>query len=143
MYDDAQNKFVKHQTISTVAAQDWEPFEMNGQHYLVVANSKSQSSYFYRYDSTTELFEKNPTAFPTSANGPKDWEAFRMNGKQYLVVADYGQGVHSHIYVYDAAGGGDFKVFQTMNIRRPMNWKSFVIDGIQFLAVSNPKSLLQ
>lgn len=43
-WDEGERKFVQYQTVVTVGAQDWTHFEVEGNHFLVVANAFSTQS---------------------------------------------------------------------------------------------------
>ena len=87
-------QFVSVQNISTFSARDWEYFDINGRHFLVVANPHLADS-----NTTSELFEYQVYASGDhgpfvsvqniSAENPQDWEYFEIGERKFLAVAGF------------------------------------------------------
>lgn len=121
--------FDQHQAIPTNRAHDWTYFEINGKHYLAVANNQNGSnaqnidSWVYKWDPdpNIEKFITDPyynkvkyRPQPIKTSAAWDWEYFRIktngNYKHFLAVAneyDNGYNAYSDIfYTVDTDGDG-------------------------------------
>ncbi len=82
--------FTEFQDIETHGAFDWEYFEMNDEHYLVVANYKEAEE---DYLQNSEIFKWNGTEFESfqaiETKGAVDWEYFEIENDHFLAVAEY------------------------------------------------------
>jgi len=83
-----QNEFREFQAIPTSGALDWEPFNINDETYLAVANSGNGSSTnidskIYQWDGNSFVeIQSIPTI------GAYDWESFVIDEATYLAVAN-------------------------------------------------------
>ena len=135
-----ESAFVEQQRIATHGARDWESFVIDGETYLVVANSYDDTT--YTVDSV--IFKWNGTAFETvqtlSTQGAEDWEAFTIDGTAYLAVANMRSNpsfnVDSAIFRFNP-GTGLFEPFQSIATHSAWDWEFFRIDGVPYLAVAN------
>jgi EPTP domain len=138
--------------IPTHGARDWEYFTIDGEHYLAVANETNGSTHnidsiIYRWrDETFEKFQRIPT------KGAFDWEFFEINGEAYLAVANsMDETTKSHItnsVIYKWMKETDcldcfietnecVEEIQEIETTGAVDWESFEIDGVTYLAVAN------
>ncbi|KAM5153820.1 thrombospondin-type laminin G domain and EAR repeat-containing protein [Callospermophilus lateralis] len=136
-------KFTPHQRIATHSARDWEAFEVDGEHFLAVANHREGDNHnidsvIYKWNPSTRLFEANQTI---ATSGAYDWEFFTVGPYSFLVVANTFNGtstkVHSHLYVWLV---GSFRLFQSFLTLGAADWEVFRIGDRLFLAVANSHS---
>ncbi|XP_062311724.1 thrombospondin-type laminin G domain and EAR repeat-containing protein-like [Osmerus eperlanus] len=139
-------KFLRHQTLETHSALDWEAFSINNQSFLVVANHRrgednnhNINSVIYRWNPGTKVFEVNQTLL---TSGAYDWEFFTVGPYHFLVVANTFNGVSTHIkstiYIWLR---GMFQPFQHITTMGATDWEMFQIGGRYFLAVANGQML--
>uniref|UniRef100_A0A8D2DSE1 Thrombospondin type laminin G domain and EAR repeats n=1 Tax=Sciurus vulgaris TaxID=55149 RepID=A0A8D2DSE1_SCIVU len=136
-------KFTPYQRIATHSARDWEAFEVDGEHFLAVANHREGdnhniNSVIYKWSPRARLFEANQTI---ATSGAYDWEFFRVGPYSFLVVANTFNGtstrVHSHLYIWLL---GSFRLFQSFLTFGAADWEVFRIRDRVFLAVANSHS---
>ncbi|VTJ84305.1 Hypothetical predicted protein [Marmota monax] len=136
-------KFTPYQRIATHSARDWEAFEVDGEHFLAVANHREGDNHnidsvIYKWNPSTRLFEANQTI---ATSGAYDWEFFTVGPYSFLVVANTFNGtstkVHSHLYVWLV---GSFRLFQSFLTLGAADWEVFRIGDRLFLAVANSHS---
>nr|XP_003927773.2 thrombospondin-type laminin G domain and EAR repeat-containing protein [Saimiri boliviensis boliviensis] len=136
-------KFTPYQSIATHSARDWEAFEVDGEHFLAVANHREGDNHnidsvIYKWNPATRLFEANQTI---ATSGAYDWEFFSVGPYSFLVVANTFNGtstkVHSHLYVRLL---GSFQLFQSFPTLGAADWEVFHIGERIFLAVANSHS---
>ncbi|EHH16920.1 hypothetical protein EGK_13179 [Macaca mulatta] len=134
-------KFTPYQSIATHSARDWEAFEVDGEHFLAVANHREGDNHnidsvIYKWNPATRLFEANQTI---ATSGAYDWEFFSVGPYSFLVVANTFNGtstkVHSHLYIRLL---GSFQLFQSFP--GAADWEVFHIGERIFLAVANSHS---
>ncbi|XP_062934005.1 thrombospondin-type laminin G domain and EAR repeat-containing protein [Cynocephalus volans] len=136
-------KFTLYQRIATHSARDWEAFEVDGEHFLAVANHREGDNHnidsvIYKWNPQTRLFEANQTI---ATSGAYDWEFFTVGPYSFLVVANTFNGtstkVHSHLYIRLL---GSFQLFQSFPTFGAADWEVFHIGERIFLAVANSHS---
>ncbi|NP_001274003.1 thrombospondin-type laminin G domain and EAR repeat-containing protein precursor [Mus musculus] len=136
-------KFTLYQRIATHSARDWEAFEVDGEHFLVVANHREGDNHnidsmVYRWNPSSQLFEANQSI---ATSGAYDWEFFTVGPYSFLVVANTFNGtstqVHSHLYIWLV---GAFQLFQSFLTFGAADWEVFHIGERIFLAVANSHS---
>ncbi|KAF3694317.1 Thrombospondin-type laminin G domain and EAR repeat-containing protein [Channa argus] len=141
-----RQRFLRHQTLETHSAVDWEAFSIHNHSFLVVANHRRARdsnhnihSVIYKWNPNTKLFEVNQTL---STSGAYDWEFFTVGPYHFLVVANTFDGhttaVSSTIYVWL---DGCFQTFQNIQTVGATDWETFHIDGRFFLAVANSQKV--
>jgi xylan 1,4-beta-xylosidase len=94
------SRFVHNQTIATNGAYDWESFEIEKAHYLVVANNADTStaqpgvgeSAVFTWDNKAFKFVPYQI-IPT--NGAEQWRHFVAKGEHYLAVAQMATGTNT------------------------------------------------
>uniref|UniRef100_G1T8U6 Thrombospondin type laminin G domain and EAR repeats n=1 Tax=Oryctolagus cuniculus TaxID=9986 RepID=G1T8U6_RABIT len=138
-----RQKFTPYQRISTHSARDWEAFQVDGEHFLAVANHRegdnhNVDSVIYKWNPQTRLFEANQTI---ATSGAYDWEFFTVGPYSFLAVANTFNGtstrVHSHLYIWLV---GSFRLFQSFLTFGAADWEVFRIGERLFLAVANSHS---
>ncbi len=127
----ASPEFVEFQSIPTERAWDWEPFTIDGDLYLAVANAVS--SRLYKWDGMSFVeFQTIPT------NQAYDWELFTIGNSYYLAVANYKNGstynIDSTLYKWD---GASFVEFQSIPTNGAIDWEFFTIGSEYYLALAN------
>uniref|UniRef100_A0A8C9PY48 Thrombospondin type laminin G domain and EAR repeats n=1 Tax=Spermophilus dauricus TaxID=99837 RepID=A0A8C9PY48_SPEDA len=136
-------KFTPYQRIATHSARDWEAFQVDGEHFLAVANHREGDNHnidsvIYKWNPSTRLFEANQTI---ATSGAYDWEFFTVGPYSFLVVANTFNGtstkVHSHLYIWLV---GSFRLFQSFLTLGAADWEVFRIGDRLFLAVANSHS---
>ncbi|KAJ8320690.1 hypothetical protein KUTeg_002277 [Tegillarca granosa] len=135
-----KRKFKKYQTIPTWTARDIEHFEMQGNHYLAVANHaqgdrQEVDSVIYVWNEKLKLFQEHQKILTV---GAYDWTYFYAEGYHFLAVAQAFNGIStlidSRIYV---SQNNKFYLFQTMETNGATDWEFFTIKNSVFLAVAN------
>lgn len=136
----SKDKFLVHQELPANAARDVEYFEIDGSHYIAVANHRkgdnlATESQVLRWNAGTKRFDPFQS-IPTI--GAMDWTHFTISGYHFLAVANAFNGhstrVDSVIYVWHS---NSFVVFQTIETTSACDWEYFEVDGQSFLAVAN------
>ncbi|XP_049726920.1 thrombospondin-type laminin G domain and EAR repeat-containing protein [Elephas maximus indicus] len=136
-------KFTPYQRIATHSARDWEAFQVDGEHFLAVANHREGDNHnidsvIYKWNPQTRLFEANQTI---ATSGAYDWEFFTVGPYSFLAVANTFNGtstkVYSHLYVRLV---GSFQLFQSFLTFGAADWEVFHIGERIFLAVANSHS---
>ncbi|KAF6018963.1 tspear [Bugula neritina] len=155
-----KKKFKFHQDLPSSVPRDVEYFEINGNHYLAVANhrasqSANNTSYNYSTRSFIWKFEKDEKLFrefqkiPTV--GAWDWTYFSTLSQSgdlfhFLVVANTINSkqevqLESKIYYWNqlmAGGLGNFEEYnQNIPTSGATDFEHFEIDGESYLAVAN------
>ncbi|XP_056144945.1 thrombospondin-type laminin G domain and EAR repeat-containing protein-like [Lampris incognitus] len=142
IYKWMDGRFHLYQNISTQEARAWKHFILDGQVFLVVANSREtdrEFSVIYRWSSRRERFLQYQTIQTHSA---LDWEAFSIHNDSFLVVAnhrraeDSNHNIHSVIYRWNAATKL-FEVNQTLLTSGAYDWEFFSVGPYHFLVVAN------
>ncbi|KAL3856017.1 hypothetical protein ACJMK2_015214, partial [Sinanodonta woodiana] len=132
--------FRVYQSITTYTARDVEYFQIDGEHFLAVANhAKGQSQYvdsaILKWNYKSRLFQEIQT-IPTV--GAYDWTYFVVDGFHFLALAQTFDGqttlLDSVIYVYR---GKHFVQFQAIETNGATDWEFFTIGEEAFLVVSN------
>ncbi|ESP00777.1 hypothetical protein LOTGIDRAFT_140648 [Lottia gigantea] len=135
-----RKKFKKHQKILTWTARDFEYFQIDGEHYLAVANhakgdENEVESCIYQWNKISRLFEEYQKITTT---GAYDWTYFKVDGFHFLAVANAFNGLttlfFSILYFWQ---GGQFVQFQTMETNGATDWEWFVIENDMYLGVAN------
>ncbi|KAK6165532.1 hypothetical protein SNE40_022446 [Patella caerulea] len=135
-----RKKFKPYQEILTWTARDFEYFEIDGDHYLAVANhaegdSNDVESSIYQWNKGKKRFEEKQT-IPTI--GAYDWTHFTVDGFHFLVVANAFNGLTTLVYSVIYFWQNDQLVqFQTMETNGATDVEWFTIDGDIFLAIAN------
>ncbi|KAM9694010.1 thrombospondin-type laminin G domain and EAR repeat-containing protein [Trichechus inunguis] len=136
-------KFTPYQRIATHSARDWEAFQVDGEHFLAVANHREGDNHnidsvIYKWNPRTQLFEANQTI---ATSGAYDWEFFAVGPYSFLAVANTFNGtstkVYSHLYIRLV---GSFQLFQSFLTFGAADWEVFRIRERIFLAVANSHS---
>ncbi|KAM9253530.1 thrombospondin-type laminin G domain and EAR repeat-containing protein [Dugong dugon] len=136
-------KFTPYQRIATHSARDWEAFQVDGEHFLAVANHREGDNHnidsvIYKWNPRTQLFEANQTI---ATSGAYDWEFFTVGPYSFLAVANTFNGtstkVYSHLYIRLV---GSFQLFQSFLTFGAADWEVFRIRERIFLAVANSHS---
>ncbi|XP_006898485.1 PREDICTED: thrombospondin-type laminin G domain and EAR repeat-containing protein-like [Elephantulus edwardii] len=136
-------KFTPYQRITTHSARDWEAFQVDGEHFLVVANHREGDNHnidsvIYKWNPRTQFFETNQTI---ATSGAYDWEFFTVGPYSFLAVANTFNGtstkVYSHLYIRLV---GSFQLFQSFLTFGAADWEVFHIGERIFLAVANSHS---
>jgi hypothetical protein len=127
-----------HQMLATRGAADLKCLTIGADHYLAVANERSDSTYdvnstLYRWDGAAfAAYQSLPT------HGAKNWEFFTISDVPYLVVAnsrnDLTHNIDSQVFRWD---GQAFLEFQSLPTRGANDWQFFTIAGESYLAVAN------
>lgn len=135
----------EHQSIPTIGATDWLHIEVDGSHFLVVANSgadalrggPSVDSIVFQWESSLLRWEVHQRI---ATKGARDWEHMVIDGQHYLAVANSYDGttraVDSVVYRWSSAtlAWVEHQRIPTLGAR---DWQ-FVDTGIQqYLAVAN------
>jgi hypothetical protein len=139
------SQFTPFQAIPTQGASDFESFQIGGESYLAVANyedgtSSDIDSKIYKWDAGQFV---EVQTIPT--HGASDWESFVIGRDTYLVVANYqagttAQAVDSQIYKWD---GSSFLAFQAIATQGAVDFESFQMDDLTYLAVANSNDIGQ
>ncbi|XP_058517215.1 thrombospondin-type laminin G domain and EAR repeat-containing protein [Ochotona princeps] len=138
-----RRKFTPYQRISTHSARDWEAFQVDGKHFLAVANHREGDNHnidsvIYKWNPRTRLFEAHQSI---ATSGAYDWEFFTVGPYSFLAVANTFNGtstkVHSHLYIWLV---GSFQLFQSFLTFGAADWEVFHIGERLFLAVANSQS---
>ncbi len=135
---DAHSDFVQEQLIATKGAWDWEHFQINADHYLVVANYHDDST----YNINSKIYKWNGTSFAEFqsivTSGATDWEYFTIGTDHYLAVANYYNGstrnIDSKIYKWN---GSNFIEYQSVVTNGARDWEYFQIDAEHYLVAAN------
>ncbi|KAL5006179.1 hypothetical protein ScPMuIL_017337 [Solemya velum] len=135
-----RKKFRVHQDILTWTARDFEYFQNDDDHFLVVANHAKGStqevdSIIYKWNKREKKFKEHQ-AIPTV--GAYDWTYFTVDSYQFLAVAQAFNGlstmIDSRIFLRQ---GDQFIQFQTMETNGATDWEFFKIGQEYFLVVAN------
>ncbi|MBN2443903.1 MAG: hypothetical protein JXJ04_21250 [Spirochaetales bacterium] len=133
--------FILFQTILTSGATDWEYFNVNGNHYLVVANSYNGSI----YNIPSEIIKWNGINFTENyqlieTHAAYDWEFFTIGENYFLIVANHYNGttynIDSELYQWDD-GNKNFVFIQGIPTNGANDWEYFTSHGAAYLAVAN------
>lgn len=131
-------EFVANQSIPTIGARDIEHFEIDGEHYLAVANQLNASSYYQ--DSFVLKWSAGVLVVHQSipSIGATDWEHFVMGSEHFLVLANGGNASSTrHESVIYKFSRGVFVVNQSIPTAGARDWEHFVMGGEHYLAVAN------
>lgn len=100
--------FEASQSISTNGATSWEHFEIEGSHFLAVANNNNGGS----LNIDSKIYKWTGAAFAEFQNiatsGAEHWEHFELAGSHFLAVANHFDGASRNIdsKIYKWSGGG-------------------------------------
>ena len=141
LQDFCSNSFQKYQDLPTSGAVDVEQFTINGNQFLAVANSRSDTdgfnteSFIYKMNNFTEKFSLYQTINTMDA---ADMTYFTMADKHYLAVANrrsvFKDRLNSTIYQWN---GQEFVVFQNVATKGARKLFFFKIGIEPFLSVVN------
>ena len=140
----------ERQRIPTSGARAVEPFEIDGEHYLAIAqlalDVAGQDPDMNGGDSDTDvlLLRRGGDGFVSwstlKAPGGEDAEYFTIDGRSFLAVASirtgrgpYDFATESQIFAWDA---GRFTPFQAIGTFAAKQWKYWDIDGRHFLGLA-------
>lgn len=152
--DPNTKRFRSLQSIPTFGATDWEYLEVNGNHYLVVANTikvrrrtatpipgqvpnlhsnKDIRSVIYKLDMKTVQFK--PYQKIATANA-SDWETFTIGCDHYLIVSNSNangnnKGTTSVVYKYQ--GLEQFVPVHTIKMKGAVSWEHYSQGNKQYL----------
>lgn len=141
-YSPISDQFEMVQAIDTHGAVDCEALTIDGDAYLVFANSDDDltsniMSRIYRQSPVSDTFELLQEVDTSGAYG---WEAFTVNGATYLAVANYhSDGVYnikSRIFRYSATSDR-FDEVVAIDTNGAVDWRAFTLNGTTYLAVAN------
>lgn len=132
------SQFVEFQSFLTNSARDWEFFMMDGNSYLVVANTFNGSS----FNIPSRIYKWNESEFvefqSIITNGAIGWEYFNLNNESYLALANGSNGstgnISSKIYKWNSSS---FVEFQSIPTHGAYDWEYFTIGDDAFLAMPN------
>jgi len=133
--------FLEYQSIPSRGARDIEPFEIDGRHYLAVANSRDDLTYAgevttYRWNGDIFVAEQS-----IPAQGAADCEFFTIDGTFYLAVANERNNatyrVDSGLYQWN---GTEFVWRQAIPTNGATDCEFFTIGDEHYLAVANSRS---
>nr|XP_057938744.1 thrombospondin-type laminin G domain and EAR repeat-containing protein-like [Doryrhamphus excisus] len=142
IYRWTNGSFGLYQNISTQEARAWKHFTIDGQSFLVVANSREaepELSVIYRWNERRQRFVRHQTL---ETHAAVDWEAFHMHNHSFLVVAnhrrarDSNHNINSVIYRWNPKSK-IFEVNQTLSTSGAYDWEFFTIGPYHFLVVAN------
>ncbi|XP_042351260.1 LOW QUALITY PROTEIN: thrombospondin-type laminin G domain and EAR repeat-containing protein-like [Plectropomus leopardus] len=134
--------FHLYQNISTQEARAWKHFTIDGQSFLVVANSREaepELSVIYRWNLRRRRFLRHQTL---QTHAALDWEAFSIQNTSFLVVAnhrrarDSNHNIHSVLYRWNP-NTQQFEVNQTLSTSGAYDWEFFSVGPYHFLVVAN------
>jgi hypothetical protein len=124
------------QWVATQGARDWEPFSIDGQSFLAVANffngtSFSVNSQVLRFNGTMFVpFQFIPT------QGAYDIEYFSIANQHYLAIANYHIGITSSLNSQIMRFNGSiFVPFQPIPTQGAFACRFFIIGSTSYLAV--------
>ncbi|XP_041374833.1 thrombospondin-type laminin G domain and EAR repeat-containing protein-like [Gigantopelta aegis] len=135
-----RKKFKRYQNLVTWTARDFEYFEIDGRHYLAVANYEKGddthiNSYIYVWNWRKRKFEEHQKLMTI---GAYDWTHFTVNGFHFLALANAFNGMSTLLYSVIYFWQDDkFVMFQTMETNGATDWEYFTINNDIFLAVAN------
>lgn len=137
-WDSSTQAFVQVQTIQTEGALDWAHVEIDGNHYLAVANSGNDTT--GRVDSV--VYTWNGTAFVElqriATSTATDIEPVQDGMATRLVIGDYfksgTRNTDSYIYTWDGQGFAQPEAFPTHGVGA---FEYVEIDGSHYLAIAN------
>ncbi|ELU02095.1 hypothetical protein CAPTEDRAFT_42858, partial [Capitella teleta] len=146
-----RKKFRQFQELITWNARDIEHLEVNGRHYLAVANHVQENqnhiiiSISYSIDSMLFVWDSSSRAFKPSQNmstdGAMDFTHFRVEQYDFLVVANFFIGksssfsaVNSVVHLWQ---NSRFLPFQSLSTTGATDFEAFSIDDDYFVAVAN------
>ena len=139
-YLSASAQFVLFQALAVQSPQSVEAFTLNNTVYLAVATYQQPGlSVVYAYDPGAGMFAVFQNIATLSSFHMRP---FTVGARQYLASASYynttsmSNDAMSQIFVYSAAQG-QFVLFQTLTTQAAVAFTPFVIDGINYLFVSN------
>jgi len=158
-YDRNTTLFRSLQSIPTIGATDWEYFEVNGDHYLVVANTVA----YTKQTSTQTHFSSllNPTNSNTAVHSAiykldtaqvqfkpyqeiktfkaSDWEAFKVGCSHYLIVSNSGRDENDEItsVVYQYQGLEQFVRVHTLKLHGAASWELYSDGDEQYLTCAS------
>ncbi|XP_061548232.1 thrombospondin-type laminin G domain and EAR repeat-containing protein-like [Phycodurus eques] len=140
IYRWTKGSFRLYQNISTREARAWKHFTIDGQSFLVVANSREadrELSVIYRWNSHRLRFVHHQSLETYAA---LDWEAFNMHNHSFLVVANHrrasNHNINSVIYRWNPKSKL-FEVNQTLSTSGAYDWEFFTMGRYHFLVVAN------
>lgn len=146
------------QRIPTFGATDWEYLEVNGDHYLVVANSikarrktatpiptqvpslhsddKELRSVIYKLDISTIQFRPYQEIATVKAS---DWEAFTVGCSHYLIVSNSNAkgSKETTSVVHQYRGLEQFVPVHTIKMQGAVSWEHFTKDNEQYLTCAS------
>ena len=138
--------FDPFQDIPTSGAGDFEHALIDGDHYLIVANSTDNTSFdidsqVLRYDAASTAFVHHQYLATRHA---RDCETFTIDGTQYLAIANTKGGdsqsstkvVDSTIHAWDDTIN-QYVEIQAIPTEGALDWAHFAIDDEHYLAVAN------
>ncbi|KAK7501367.1 hypothetical protein BaRGS_00007492 [Batillaria attramentaria] len=150
-WEEKDKRFKEHQRIMTVGAYDWTHFQVNGFHFLAVANSFNglttlidSALYFYQEG----MFVQFQTM---ETNGATDWEFFTIDKDAFLVVANaYNYGSQNYLDIDNYATNSTiyklnpakraFEKFQSIPTFSAIDWEHVQIGEDHYLIVSNAQN---
>ena len=147
------------QSIPTIGATDWEYFEVNGDHYLAVANTVAYTkptnaptqlsgllntiasntavrSTIYELDTAKVQFKPYQEIETFKAS---DWEAFKVGCSHYLIVSNSGPDENNDItsVVYKYQGLEQFVPVHTIKLHGAASWELYSDGDEQYLTCAS------
>ena len=157
-FDSNTELFRSLQSIPTIGATDWEYFEVNGDHYLVVANTIAYTkqttaptqlsgilnptsnapvhSTIYKLDTAQVQFKPYQEIETFKAS---DWETFKVGCNHYLIVSNSGPDDNDKItsVVYQYQGLEQFVPVHSIKLHGAASWELYSDGDEQFLACAS------
>jgi len=158
-FDGRTKLFHSLQSIPTIGATDWEYFEINGDCYLVVANTVAYTkqtstptqlssllnptnsneaihSTIYKLDKAQLQFKLYQEIKTFKAS---DWEAFKVGCSHYLIVSNSGPDESDEItsVVYQYQGLEQFVPVHTINLHGAASWELYSDGDEQYLTCAS------
>lgn len=130
------DSFVPFQKIPTFAAKQWRHFNIDGRHFLALAQGVVMENLVPKHPSASTIFQWNGSSFVPfqtidSAWG-YNWHSFQVDGHHLLGYAD-----HKKPSVLLRWTGTNFEPFQTMDGNSGRAFCFFEAEGTGFLAFAN------
>ena len=127
------NVFEEHQRVPTFAAKQWRHFEIDGRHFLALAQGVEEPNAQPRNPSTSTIFEWDGAKFKAFQEVESlwgyNWSYFNSQGEHLLAYADHK--APSRLLRWT---GQAFETLQVLNGDSGRAFCPFTIDGSDYLA---------
>eukprot|EP00039_Didymoeca_costata_P022977 m.347643 g.347643 ORF g.347643 m.347643 type:complete len:382 (-) comp33713_c0_seq1:31-1176(-) len=128
-WDNNTRTLQEHQAIETNGAYDWKHFEIDGSHYLVVANNHAKSV-VYIWKPTLNKFVEYQHIDSTNA---VHWEHFTIGNEDFFAVSNKRVDALSTVYRWE---NQTMVEYQRLNKTNIAHIEHAVIDGVHYLAAA-------